>query len=58
MSRLQRILMITSLCFLVICLGATIWAAYVLHDLSMLMYAAIFILAIIWFSITLYKSRK
>ncbi len=58
MNRLQRIFMYLSLCFLVICLGATIWAVYILHDPSMWMYAAVFALAIIWFSVTIYKSRK
>ncbi|MBQ8675928.1 MAG: hypothetical protein IJ139_00440 [Bacteroidaceae bacterium] len=58
MSKLQRILMITSLCFLVVCLGGAIWASCILHDPSLLMYAAVFALAIVWFSVTIYKSRR
>lgn len=54
----QKILMFTSLVFLIICLGATIWAASVLHDSSLYLYAVVFVLAIIWFSITIFKSFK
>ena len=56
MERIRKILMTVSLCFLVVCMGAAIWAAQ--YDPSMWMYAAVFALAIVWFSITIYKSRK
>jgi hypothetical protein len=58
MQRTQKILMFTSLVFLIICLGATIWAASVLNDSSLYLYAAVFVLAIIWFSVTIYRSFK
>ncbi len=58
MARLQKILMIVSFVFLFICLGATIWAAVVTNDTSLYIYAAIFVLAIIWFGITIYRSYK
>jgi multisubunit Na+/H+ antiporter MnhG subunit len=58
MQKSQKILMFTSLVFLIICLGATIWAASVLHDSSLYLYAAVFVLAIIWFSVTIYRSFK
>lgn len=58
MQKLQKTLMILSLIFLVICLGASIWAAIVLTDSALYMFAVIFLLAIVWFSITIYKSFK
>jgi len=58
MQKSQKILMFTSLVFLIICLGATIWAASVLHDSSLYLYAAVFVLAIIWFSVTIYRSYR
>lgn len=58
MAHLQKILLIAAVIFLCICLGATIWAAVVTQDPSFYIYAAIFVLAIIWFSITIYKSYK
>ena len=58
MQKSQKILMFTSLVFLIICLGATIWAASVLHDSSLYLYAAIFVLAIIWFSVSIYRTYK
>lgn len=58
MQKSQKILMFTSLVFLIICLGATIWAASVLHDSSLYLYAAIFVIAIIWFSVSIYRSYK
>ena len=56
MERIRKILMIISLCFLVICLGVAIWAAQ--YDPSLWLYSAVFALAIVWFAITIYKSRK
>lgn len=58
MQKLQKTLMILSLIFLVICLGASIWAASVSGDSSLYMFAVVFLLAIVWFSITIYKSFK
>ena len=58
LQKSQKILMFTSLFFLFVCLGATIWAASVLNDNSLYIYAAVFVLAIIWFSITIYRSFK
>lgn len=58
MQRIQKILMMASLLFIVICLGATIWAALALHDPSFYLYTVVFILAFIWFGITIYKSFK
>lgn len=58
MNKLQRILMIVSLVVLVICLGATIWVVSITHDPSLWLYAAVFVLAIVWFGITIFKSRK
>lgn len=58
LQKCQKVLMILSLVFMVLCLIATIWVASVLHDSSMYLYSVVFVLAIIWFSITIYKSYK
>ncbi len=58
MAKLQKILMIASLVFTLICLGATVWAAIVTHDPSFYLYSALFVLAIVWFGITIYKSYR
>lgn len=58
MAKLQKILMMTSFVFTLICLGATIWAAVATHDPSFYIYSAVFVLAIIWFGITIYKSYR
>lgn len=50
--------MIASLVFMVICLGVTIWAATYTNDASFYAFSAFFVFAIIWFSITIYKSYK
>ncbi len=58
MAKIQKILMIVSLAFMVICLGATVWAATYFNDASFYGFSAFFVFAIIWFGITIYKSYR
>jgi len=58
LSKLQKVLMITSLVFVVICLGVSVGAAIVLNDSSFYFYAAVFALATVWIGITIYNSYK
>ncbi len=58
MVRLQKILMIASLVFTLVCLGATVWAAVVTGDPSFYLYAVLFVFAAVWFGITVYKSYR
>ncbi len=58
MATLQKILMMASLVFILICLGATVWAAIATDDPSFYIYSAVFVFAIIWFGITIYKSYR
>lgn len=50
--------MVASLVFILICLGATVWAAIATDDPSFYIYSAVFVFAIIWFGITIYKSYR
>lgn len=60
MNKLKKIIMITSIVCLTICLGASLWLTFTLkgEDADPMFYAmdALFLGAIVWFALNLKKS--
>lgn len=58
MEKLKKIFMITSLIFLIVCFGASIWLYTVLPDTVSIVIMAIFFLALIWFGFNVKNILK
>lgn len=58
MNKLNRIVLVVSLVFCVLCLGASIWMASVLRDTASYTMTAIFLLATMWLGVNVWRSRK
>lgn len=57
MNRLNRIVLILSLVFCILCLAGSIWMASVLRDTTSYTMAVIFLLATIWLGVNVWRSR-
>ena len=58
MEKLKKIFMITSLLFIVVCFGASIWLYTVLPDTMSIIIMVIFFLAIVWFAFNVKNMLK
>ena len=58
MEQLKKIFMITSLLFIVVCFGASIWLYTVLPDTMSIIIMAIFFLALVWFGFNVRNMLK
>lgn len=58
MEKLKKIFMITSLLFIVVCFGASIWLYTVLPDTMSIIIMAIFFLALVWFGFNVRNMLK
>lgn len=58
MEKLKKIFMITSLLFILVCFGASIWLYTVLPDTMSIIIMAIFFLALVWFGFNVRNMLK
>ena len=58
MNKLNKILLIISLAFCTICLGASIWMASVLHDSMSYGIVAIFAIGIVWLLLSMFRRKE
>ncbi|MBR6201455.1 MAG: hypothetical protein IKQ62_00450 [Bacteroidaceae bacterium] len=58
MEKLKKIFMITSLLFIVVCFGASIWLYTVLPDTMSIIIMVIFFLALVWFGFNVRNMLK
>lgn len=58
MGNLSKLMMWLSFVFVIICLGASLWMAFVLKDTMSYMMAGIFFIAIIWTALNLRSLKK
>ena len=58
MEKLKKIFMITSLLFILVCFGASIWLYTVLTDTMSIIIMAIFFLALVWFGFNVRNMLK
>ena len=57
MNKLNKIVLVASLVFCIVCLAASIWMASVLRDTASYTMTVIFLLAAIWLGVNVWRSR-
>ena len=58
MNQLNKWVLIASLVFCVLCFAASIWMASVLRDSTSYVMTVIFLLAVIWLAVNVWRSRQ
>ena len=58
MNQLNKWVLITSLVFCIVCLIGSIWMASVLRDSTSYVMTVIFVLAVIWLAVNVWRSWK
>ena len=58
MNQLNKWVLIASLVFCVLCLAASIWMASVLRDSTSYVMTVIFLLAVVWLAVNVWRSRQ
>lgn len=58
MNQLNKWVLVASLVFCLLCLAGSIWMASVLRDTASYAMTVIFLLAVIWLGVNVWRSRK
>lgn len=58
MDKLKKILMVTSLVFIALCFGASVWLYSVLHDTTSIIIMAVLFVALMWYAFNVHNMFK
>ena len=58
MDKLKKILMVTSLVFIALCFGASVWLYSVLHDTTSIIIMAVLFVALMWYAFNVHSMFK